>query len=183
LPICAKIEIRKELIVMYLSINKKIVLFSIVLLLGIACSGCRAAVTTATGPEKQLVGLWTTESQQVRVELNSKGEPVGSVPVGQWYFFEATGRYWHAARFMTFAIGGVMIQEGRCETANGEIRFLDRTDSFYPDKGSPQQAKYREAIDNETLLYRVVTENSVDVLYLKAGEQDQEVRYLRSKVD
>jgi hypothetical protein len=168
---------------MYLSIYKKIVLFSIVLLLGIACSGCRAAGTTANGPDVRLIGLWTTESQQARVTLNSKGEPVGIVPVGQWYFFEATGLYWHAARFMTFAIGGVMIQEGRCDTIADTLIMTDRTDSFYPDEGSPQQAKYREAIEDETLLYRVVTENGVDVLYLKAGAQEQEVRYLRSKED
>lgn len=131
------------------------------------------------GLDDRLTGAWTNEAARTRVQVDQAGKPVGSVPIGDWYLFDGKGRYVRIARFITFAVGGIHVEEGRYQTEKG-ILLYDRTESFFPDPGSPQKAKYREATLETVLIhYRLSVENSIDVLYLKSGANGEEVRFRR----
>lgn len=81
---------------------------------------------------------------------------------------------------MTFAIGGSMVEEGRYEAKSGVIRLFDRTESFFPDEGSPQKAKFREPLHtDETYYYRLDVEQSIDALFLKTNPSADAIRFLR----
>jgi len=132
------------------------------------------------GLDDRLSGAWTNEPDRTRVQVDQMGKPVGSVPVGDWYLFDGKGRYVRIARFMTFAIGGILVEEGRYQTENATVTLYDRTESFFPDPGSPQKAKYRETtLETVFIRYRPAVENSIDVLYLKSGADGEEVRFRR----
>jgi hypothetical protein len=136
--------------------------------------------------DQQLIGQWTTASKRVGVSITSAGKPVGAVTIGEWYNFRKDGTYYRVARFMTFAIGGVSVEEGRYKTAdpglveeNSLLMLYDRTDSFYPDKGSPQKAKYREPADDQNLYYQIVTRNEGQALALQTAADQQAIDYWR----
>jgi len=132
------------------------------------------------GLDDRLTGTWTNESARTKVQVDQAGKPVGSVPVGDWYLFDGKGRYVRIARFITFAVGGIHVEEGRYQTEKGSVLLYDRTESFFPDPGSPQKAKYREATLETVLIHnRLSVENSIDVLYLKSGANGEEVRFRR----
>lgn len=151
------------------------------LLIGLpVLTACAAATpTTKSGVDKALLGLWTTEANLTRIALTARGEPPESVPIGQWVSFDATGRWFQAAKYITIAIGGVAVEEGSVSAQNGQAKVTGRTESFFPDPGSPQQAKYRTAAPDLSLLYRTATENGEKVLYLKSGVNGTETRYRR----
>lgn len=151
-------------------------------------TGTAAPTTTVTsgptqsedGLDDRLTGAWTNESARTRVQVDQSGRPVGSVPVGDWYLFDGMGRYVRIARFITFAVGGIHVEEGRYQTEKGTFLLYDRTESFFPDPGSPQKAKYREAtLETVFIHYRPSVESSIDVLYLKSGANGEEVRFRR----
>jgi len=132
------------------------------------------------GLDDRLSGSWTNEPTRVSVLVDQLGQPVGSVPVGDWYFFDGKGRYVRVARFITFAVGGIHVEEGRYQTENGTVLLFDRMESFFPDSGSPQKARYREATTEMVLIhYRPAVENSIDVLYMKSGTDGAEVPFRR----
>ena len=138
-----------------------------------------AVPSTTSATDSRLVGLWTTEAEAVRISLNEKGEPVDAIPVGQWYSFDAAGQYFWVARHMTFAIGGVMVEEGRYGPARDGLRLYGRTESFFPDKGSPQKAKYREPLPETALVCRIAEEDGTEVLFIKSASDQPEIRYIR----
>lgn len=157
-----------------------LILFSLCL----SC-GCRqnstSSTTTATSPDERLAGLWTTAKSRQTITLDADGKPAGEIPVGIWYRFDPSGAYYRVARYMTFAIGGVAVEEGRYRTANGEIALFQNTESFFPDEGSPQKPKYRETIADSNLIYQLKGEGSDMVLLLKAGPEQPEVEYFQLK--
>lgn len=159
------------------------------------CAGASVPTQTTTAPtqsptteptpkpmiDDKLVASWTNEPGRLKVTLDSLGKPGQPVPIGEWYVFDAEGRYFRIARFMTFAIGGIMVEEGSYEAKSGVVRLFNRTESFFPDEGSPQKAKYREALGTaETFYYHFDLEQSVDVLFLKTSLSGDAVRFLRS---
>ncbi len=151
----------------------------------LALSGCgpgftskttaQTTQTTTAQPTKpplddKLIGCWTTDPDRRLVNLGDQGKPIGPIPVGEWIRFDSEGRYARIGRYMTFAIGGTHVEEGRFEASSGVIRLLDRTESFFPDQGSPQKAKYRENLSGEeTFYYQWDAQSSMDVLLLKTG--------------
>ncbi len=143
-------------------------------------AGCGPRASTAgTSIDPALTGLWTNDPGLTRISLNDRGEPTASVPVGQWHAIQAGGRWYQVARFMTFAIGGVAVEEGTAAASGGSLRISSRTRSFFPDPGSPQQAVYRSAEPDLTFLYRLASENGEAILYLKSGEGEAETRFRR----
>lgn len=149
-------------------------------------------VTTAsTAPAlPALSGEWTTHQDRTGIALTQDGKPAGPIPVGEWYHFQADGHYDRVARFMTFAIGGVAVEEGQYEVrltdtrssgqlVNPDVSFdlvlFKRTESFFPDAGSPQQAKYRSATTDETLQGELRKAGAAFRLALRSG-QDSEWR-------
>ncbi len=134
-------------------------------------SGC------SVSPEP-LLGQWTDHSDYQTVSLNDKGEPLSSVPVGEWYFFRKDGRYVHIYRFVTFAVGGVSVEEGQFSVGQDTLDLKNRTLSFFPDEGSPQKASYREPIPQDlTIFYRLETKNKTDILYLRQEEEPEKAFY------
>lgn len=151
-----------------------------------SASGATTATTATTAAveiDTRLTGLWTNESARTKVSVNAKGEPEGVVPVGEWYAFAATsaasGRYYRVARFMTFAIGGVSVEEGLYATREGVIYLTGKTESFFPDQGSPQKAKYRVPLEDSVLLYRFADIDGKPVLHLRTAPEEPEVGFAR----
>jgi hypothetical protein len=141
-----------------------------------------AVPTTSVIVDPQLIGLWTNRKDRMRVELDKQGKPVGhvpvgQVPVGQWYQFNEDGTYYWVARHMTFAIGGVSVEEGRFTESEGKLLLLDRTESFFPDKGSTQKEKFRSPIADGEIYFRLASEYSEYVLMIKTGVDQPEVAY------
>ena len=167
----------------------RIILISLLILLAVMAGSCRifmpGTATTATSGtdsttsvlDEALLGQWTTESSLLRVMLNDKGEPTGTIPVGQWISFQADGSYFRVARHITIAIGGIGVEEGRYEAVNGSILLFERKTSFYPDQGSPQKPSYRQSEDNEHLQYEISQTATGRDLVLKSGQDDQGIRY------
>jgi hypothetical protein len=166
------------------------VILSGMLLLGLLASGCLQPGTTSaptTGPtspptsslaiDSRLSGQWTNHKDRVSIDVNDQGEPAGEVPVGQWYQFDADGTYIWVARHMTFAIGGIMVEEGRFKMADGILHLDNRTESFFPDEGSPQQKKYRSPIEDGKIYFQLTKEANQDVLILKTGDDQPETIY------
>jgi len=168
------------------------VIMASVILTGCAGASAPTSATTVPTPstaskptpkptvDDKLVGYWTNEPGRLKVFLDGLGKPGQPVPIGEWYVFDSEGRYYRIARFMTFAIGGIMVEEGRYEAKSGVIRLFDRTESFFPDEGSPQKAKFREALTaDETYYYRLDVDQSTDALFLKTNPSVDAVRFLR----
>lgn len=167
----------------------RIILISLLALLAVMANGCSifmpGTATTATGGtdsttvvlDEALLGQWTTESSLLRVVLNEKGEPTGTIPVGQWISFQSDGTYYRVTRHITVAIGGIGVEEGRYEAVNGSILLFERKTSFYPDQGSPQKPAYRQPEDDEHLQYEINQMSVGRDLVLKSGQDDQGIRY------
>jgi hypothetical protein len=148
--------------------------------LGLSVSGC-SKPTQPTGTDIRLVGLWANKAGQIQIALNEKGEPATLVPVGEWFEFDASGRYFKAARHMTFAIGGVSVEEGIYTSQGNNLRLTRRTESFFPDQGSPQQAKYRGPLADEASVYRIDSKEGSAVLYLSSGMDQPETAFFPVK--
>jgi hypothetical protein len=138
---------------------------------------------TTTQPvlDSRLVGVWTNKDATASVSLNDQGEPTGVVPVGEWYSFSASGNYFWVGRFMTFAIGGVSVNEGKVSLSGDQLNLKSRTESFFPDEGSPQQKKYREPLTDTSLIIRFEQKDGQEVLIVKAGTDQPEVTFYRVK--
>jgi len=144
--------------------------------------GTATTATSSTGSstvvlDESLFGQWTTEPTLVRAVLNEKGEPTGTIPVGQWITFRADGTYYRVSRHITVAIGGAGVEEGRYEAVNGSILLFERKISFYPDQGSPQKPSYRQPEEQENLQYEFKQASSGRELLLRSGQDDQGIRY------
>lgn len=160
--------------------TRALTLLACMLLLLPLLAGCGPRASSAVpSTDPALTGLWTNDPGLTRISLNDRGEPTASVPLGQWHAIQASGRWYQVARYMTFAIGGVSVEEGMAAASGGSLRISSRTRSFFPDPGSPQQAVYRSAEPDLTFLYRLASENGETVLYLKSGEGEAETRFRR----
>lgn len=147
-------------------------------------SACGAGATASDFPsptptpslDPSLFGQWTNQVDRTRISVDDDGRPDGAVTIGIWYEFRSDGRYVSVARHMTFAIGGVSVEEGRYVLADTGLRLSGRTWSFFPDEGSPQKKQYREKQEDASLAYRLAREEGVDVLYLSMSDRT-EVRF------
>lgn len=169
--------------------TKKTILIGLLVVSSLLAAGCgffaagtaTSATTDTSGTtrvaDKNLLGQWTTEAGLLRVMLDEKGQPTGIIPIGQWIAFSANGTYFRVARYITFAIGGVSVEEGQFEAVNGSLLLFERKTSFYPDKGSPQMPSYRQTAENESLLYQISKDGSDTVLALKSGTDETGISY------
>jgi len=132
-------------------------------------------------PDDRLTGQWTNGDKIVKVVIGGDGKPVGEIPVGEWYNFDGSGRFVRIARFMTFAIGGIMVEEGDYSTENGVLYLSNRTESFFPDEGSPQHAKYREPLTDDSISfwYRISLEQNMNALYMRSDPGQSEIRFIQ----
>jgi len=153
-------------------------------------TGTSISQTTDKPVDIRLVGEWTTQKELQCVSLLSTGQPTGPVPVGEWYAFKPDGSYFRVTRFMTFAIGGIGVEEGRyrCQPSGsvaGEstLTLYNRTDSFYPDEGSPQKPSYREPVADQVWLYSIVSVAGSPALQLRLNQDETAVQYRQAQCD
>jgi hypothetical protein len=137
------------------------------------------ATTAKPAFDSRLVGMWTNKDPKIGVSLDDQGKPAGTVPVGEWYSFGDSGNYFWVGRFMTFAVGGVSVSEGKFSQSGDALIFKSRTESFFPDKGSPQKEKYREPAADTSLIIRFDKQGDQDVLIVKTGADEPEVTFYR----
>lgn len=150
------------------------------LLLAVAVlASCAAAADQTPTPvlDPQLVGQWTTSAGRAPADIDDKGQPVGDYAIGVWYVFRADGTYFSVANHMTFAIGGLAVEEGRYEVVAGDLHLFHRTWSFFPFEGSPQKKQYRTVQTDATLTYALGSEGVVRTLDLAEAGSDP-VRFL-----
>jgi len=148
---------------------KRIPKLLLVLVLSTAVlSACTAAAAQNPTPilDERLYGQWSDQADAIAVDLNEAGEPVGAVAIGTWFVFHEDGSYERVANYMTFAIGGVAVEEGRYAVDGNKLVLTNRTDSFFPFEGSPQKRHYRTAVADGSLTFRFGTEDGKAVLFL-----------------
>lgn len=155
----------------------KICILCVFLLTCLLTGGCQVPNHSTQPLDERLFGTWTTAASRVKATLDAEGKPTGSVPVGIWYAFSQDGRYYRIARYMTFAIGGVAVEEGSFSTEQNKIVLSHNTESFFPDEGSPQKPKYRETIADSTLIYKFSDDNDHKILSIQSGDDQPEVQY------
>ena len=156
----------------------KMRILPVLLLSSLLLGGCALQADSGPTPDPRLTGIWTTREDRLRVSLDDTGKPQTDVPVGQWYAFLSNGRYVHIARYMTFAIGGVQVEEGSYASTSEGLTLTGRTRSFFPDEGSPQKAEFRVAEDGDmSLVFRAAEEDGVKALRIRASAEDAEVLY------
>ena len=137
---------------------KRILVLVSVLALSLALlSACAASAAEKPTPvlDPDLAGQWTTAADRTHVAIDAQGQPVGDFPIGVWFEFRADGTYFSSANHMTFAIGGISVEEGRYEAKDGVLRLTQRTFSFYPFEGSPQKKQVRTPQSDATLTYAI----------------------------
>ncbi len=142
-------------------------------LLVLALSAALLAACTASAAQNptpvlddRLFGQWSSQADPSAISLDSAGQPIGTVPIGIWFLFHENGMYERVANFMTFAIGGVSVEEGRYAVKGDQLVLTARLDSFFPFEGSPQQKHYRTSEADSSLSFRFGTEDGAVVLYL-----------------
>lgn len=150
----------------------------VLLLTTLLLGGCGLQAESGPTPDPRLTGVWTTREDRLHVSLDDAGRPKTDVPVGQWYDFLANGRYIRIARYMTFAVGGVQVEEGSYASTSDGLKLTGRTRSFFPDEGSPQKAEFRVAEDGDvSLVFRTSEEGGLKALWIRASSEDAEVLY------
>ena len=157
----------------------KMRILPVLLLSALVLGGCGLQADSGPTPDPRLTGVWTTRSDRLVVSVDEAGKPRTDVPVGEWYAFFTNGRYVHIARYMTFAVGGVQVEEGAYASTHDGLKLTGRTQSFFPDEGSPQKAKYREAVDGDLILvFRTAEKEGVKALLLRVSAENPEVLFL-----
>jgi hypothetical protein len=130
-----------------------------------AC-GTSAAQNPTPVLDERLFGQWSNQADPSAIDVNAAGEPVGTVSIGIWFIFRENGSYVQVANHMTFAIGGVAVEEGRYAVEGDRLLLSNRTWSFFPFEGSPQKKQYRTAQADAKLTFRFAEEDGVRILYL-----------------
>ncbi len=148
------------------------------MILFVLLAGLVAGLAAGCGGSARPIGQWTNATDGTVVLLDENGKPTTPVPVGEWYRFNADGSYYKVARYMTFAIGGVSVVEGRYTVQGTALKLVQRTESFFPDEGSPQPAKSRVPLADEAeMIWRTDRAGGVDTLYLSSGADQPEIAF------
>lgn len=145
------------------------------LALGVFMSGCccitdRTVEIASVQPtvslvDGDIVGTWSSEGPYGTLYDPATGGVAGSVYNGEWYAFRSDGTYRYVILSSGIALSGGVVREGKYSVEDGEIRFYDNEESWYPDASrSGQTPAYKnKPAEEERLSYEAQGEDTISL--------------------
>jgi hypothetical protein len=115
--------------------------------------------------DDMLIGTWSSEGPYGTLYDPATGAATGSTYNGEWYAFRKDGTYRYVIMSSGIALSGGVVRDGRYSIEDGEIRFYENTESWYPDLSrSGQTPAYKnKPIEDERRTYEVQDTDTISI--------------------